>query len=109
MSANSLPPLVEMIQQLVSTPSVSCVNPAYDMSNRPACDLLANWFDHIGANVQLMELPGTRDNVNLVATLGSGPPGLALCGHTDTVPCNEALWNVDPYSATVRDSRLYVK
>lgn len=96
-----------MIQQLVSTPSVSCVNPAFDMSNRPVCELLAGWFEHIGAHVELMELPGSRDNVNIVATLGSGPPGLALCGHTDTVPCNEALWNVDPYSGTVRDGQLY--
>ncbi len=107
MSTTPLPNLVDMIQQLVSTPSVSCVNPAFDMSNRPVSELLGNWFDSIGAQVNLMELPGSRDNLNIVATFGAGPPGLALCGHTDTVPCNESLWSVDPFAGTVRDGNLY--
>ena len=37
------------------------------------------------------------NKANLIATLGSGPGGLVLAGHTDTVPCNESLWQSDPF------------
>jgi len=35
----------ERIRQLIATPSVSSVNPAFDMSNRAVIDLLANWLE----------------------------------------------------------------
>ena len=33
---------------------------------------------------------------NLVASAGTGPEGLVLSGHTDTVPYDEARWSSDP-------------
>ena len=36
---------------------------------------------------------------NLVARAGSGSDGLVLSGHTDTVPCDPALWSSDPFEA----------
>jgi len=103
----TLPTLTDMIATLVRTPSVSCVNPVYDMSNRPVAEQLANWLSDLGANAELMDIPGPRDNLNVIAQFGSGPPGIALCGHTDTVPCDESLWQYDPYQATQVDDRLY--
>ncbi|HCO61323.1 MAG TPA: acetylornithine deacetylase, partial [Porticoccaceae bacterium] len=44
---------------------------------------------------------------NLIATLGSGPGGLVLAGHTDTVPCDEGLWRQSPFELTERDNKLY--
>lgn len=107
MSKRKLPNPVDMIQTLVQTPSVSCVNAQFDMSNRPVCNVLANWFDGIGCDVDLMEIPGTRDNVNFVARFGNGPAGLAFCGHTDTVPFDEKLWSTDPLGAEIRENKLY--
>ena len=37
---------------------------------------------------------------NLIATYGSGPGGLVLAGHSDTVPFDEALWQSDPLKLT---------
>jgi len=54
-----------------------------------------------------MSLPGLVPKANLIATLGSGPGGLVLSGHTDTVPYDEGKWKHDPFSLTEADSRLY--
>ncbi|NNF16025.1 MAG: acetylornithine deacetylase [Gammaproteobacteria bacterium] len=102
-----LPELTSMISRLVQEPSVSCVNPLFDMSNRPVCEILADWLATVGCAVELVELPGDRDNVNLIARFGTGPVGLALCGHTDTVPYDEALWTQNPLGGDVIDDRLY--
>jgi acetylornithine deacetylase len=54
-----------------------------------------------------MELPGRPGKANLIATLGSGPGGLVLSGHTDTVPCSEERWVHDPFRLTEDGGRLY--
>jgi len=102
-----LPPLMDMIAALVGTPSVSNVDPQQDMGNRAVIDLLANWLEDTAFQVELMPLPGAPDKANLIATLGSGPGGLVLSGHTDTVPWDEGKWNHDPFRLTAADSRLY--
>ena len=40
-------------------------------------------------------------------TLGSGPGGLVLSGHTDTVPFDDKRWQSDPFTLTERDDRWY--
>ena len=99
------PELINMVSQLIATPSVSCVHPELDMSNEPVIDLLANWLETSGFNVkkQLVN-PG---KYNLIATLGQGSDGLIFSGHTDTVPCDEALWQSSPFKLTRRDDRYY--
>ncbi|RJX43577.1 acetylornithine deacetylase, partial [Pseudomonas syringae pv. actinidiae] len=42
---------------------------------------------------------------NLLATFGTGPGGLVLAGHSDTVPFDEALWKTDPLKLTEVDGR----
>ncbi|MDH3980482.1 MAG: acetylornithine deacetylase, partial [Gammaproteobacteria bacterium] len=56
---------------------------------------------------ELMPLPGTPAKTNLVATLGSGPGGLVLSGHTDTVPFDSGKWQHDPFQLTDANQRLY--
>jgi acetylornithine deacetylase len=101
------PDLLEMMGALIATPSVSCVDPALDMGNRPVIDLLAGWLEHAGFAVEVMPLPGSPAKANLVATLGSGPGGLVLAGHTDTVPWDHGAWHHDPFRLTEDDRRLY--
>lgn len=106
MAAKS-PELIECLQQLIGTPSVSSVQPQHDQSNRPVIDLLANWLADLGFSIEIMPIPGQPDKANLIATLGTGPGGLILSGHTDTVPFNEQYWTSDPFKLTERDNRLY--
>lgn len=102
-----VPALLDMMGALIATPSVSCVDPALDMGNRAVIDLLADWLEHAGFAVEVMPLPGSPAKANLIATLGSGPGGLVLAGHTDTVPYDHGAWRHDPFRLTEADHRLY--
>ncbi len=101
------PSLLQMIEQLIATPSVSSVSPEYDQSNRAVIDLLAGWLQELGWRVQVQPVIPGSDKANLIATLGAGPGGLVLAGHTDTVPYDAGRWRYDPFKLTRRDNRLY--
>ncbi len=96
-----------MIARLIALPSMSSVNPAFDTGNRAVIDQLAEWLDGMGFAVEVLPLPTQPNKANLIATLGSGPGGLVLAGHTDTVPYDEGRWNHDPFRMSEADNRLY--
>jgi acetylornithine deacetylase len=101
------PTLMQMLQALIGTPSISSVSPEWDQSNQKLIDQLAEWLTRLGFKVEVLPIPGYPGKANLVASIGSGPEGLVLSGHTDTVPCDEALWNSNPFQLSERDNRLY--
>jgi acetylornithine deacetylase len=102
-----LPTLMEMMGALIGTPSVSSVTPGFDQSNRAVIDLLAGWLDGLGFTVEVLPLSRQPRKANLIASLGRGPGGLVLAGHTDTVPYDEGRWDHDPFRLTADDNRLY--
>ncbi len=99
--------VLSQLQQLVATPSVSSTDKSWDQGNRPVIDLLASWLGDMGFNIEIMDVTPDGRKANLIATLGSGPGGLVLAGHTDTVPFDEGRWQSDPLSLSERDQRLY--
>lgn len=101
------PDLMQMLARLVALPSVSSVSPEFDLGNRAVIDELAGWCEAAGFAVEVTALSDRPAKANLVATLGRGPGGLVLAGHTDTVPCDEALWRADPFRLDERDGRLH--
>ncbi len=101
----TLPQTEEMISQLIATPSVSCVHADLDMSNRAVVDLIASWTESLGFETEIQAI--NEDKFNLIATTGKGDEGLVLSGHTDTVPCDETLWQTDPFRISKREDRLY--
>ena len=106
MSLDSRSILAHMTE-LVGTPSVSSVSPDWDMPNAPVIAALASRLETAGWRVEIQHLEGRPGKQNLIASLGSGPGGLILAGHTDTVPYNEELWSSDPFKLTERDGRVY--
>jgi acetylornithine deacetylase len=99
------PDLRQMLAALVATPSVSCTDPRLDQGNRAVIDQLATWLADLGFACEIQEVsPG---KANLIATLGSGPGGLVLAGHTDTVPWDQGRWQFDPFALTEANGRLY--
>lgn len=96
-----------LIQQLLSTPSVSCTAADIDQGNLPVIQLLANWFESLGFHCEIQTIEPFTNKANLIATIGSGNNGLVLSGHTDTVPCDEDLWQLDPFNLTEKDDRFY--
>ena len=105
--ASKLPSLMQMIEGLVSIPSISSVDPATDQGNLAVIELLAGWLGDLGFSIEIMQLPGGPARANLIATLGSGPGGLVLSGHTDTVPFDSGKWQHDPFRLTDTNQRLY--
>lgn len=99
--------LLTQLDKLVNLPSVSSATKTLDMSNKPVIDHLANQFEEFGFSCELIPCVPDSSKFNLIATLGSGPGGLVLAGHTDTVPFDAKLWSVDPFHVTERDGRLY--
>ncbi len=107
MSVNSKA-LLRQLNDVVSLPSVSSANPSIDTSNKAVIDYLANQFEALGFDCEIIPIPGSEETkFNLIATLGSGPGGLVLAGHTDTVPLDEELWSVNPFSVTEKNGKLY--
>jgi acetylornithine deacetylase len=104
---SNIPPLLSMIDTLISTPSVSSADPSLNQGNLAVIEHLASWLKDSGFSVEVMPLPGDKTKANLIATLGSGTGGLVLSGHTDTVPYDEGKWQHDPFSLTRDNERLY--
>ncbi|WP_213878272.1 acetylornithine deacetylase [Pseudomonas sp. dw_358] len=98
-----LPTLQDQFAALIAAPSVSCTQADLDQSNEGVIELLATWLGDLGfvCDIQTVK-PG---KYNLLATYGSGPGGLVLAGHSDTVPFDGKLWNTDPLKLTEVDGR----
>jgi acetylornithine deacetylase len=96
-----------MLRSLIAVPTVSSLDPRRDQSNRPLLDQLASWMEDAGFRVEQLDIPGAPHKANLLGTLGRGPGGLVLAGHSDTVPCDAPLWQHDPFTLTEDQGRLY--
>lgn len=97
--------LLHQLRTLIATPSISCTDPAWDQGNADVITHLAEWAEALGFRCEILNVaPG---KTNLIATLGEGPGGLVLSGHTDTVPYDAASWQSDPFTLSERDGRLY--
>ena len=103
----ALPEPIDAVRRLVGEPSVSSPDAAFDQSNRGVLDHLAQWAEDLGFRVELVPLRADSSKANLIATLGDGPAGLVLSGHSDTVPFDEAQWATDPFELVERDGRLF--
>ncbi|MEP5566207.1 MAG: acetylornithine deacetylase [Halioglobus sp.] len=99
--------IIEQLGQLISTPSVSSTDPGWDQGNRAVINLLASWLEDMGFATDIQSINEDGSKANLIASKGSGPGGLVLAGHTDTVPYDEGRWNSDPLGLSERDNRLY--
>ncbi len=103
----ALPSLKAQFDALLQLPSISCTQEDMDQSNLPVVHLLASWLGDLGFACEIQPIPGEAGKANLIATLGSGPGGLVMAGHTDTVPCNPERWQHDPFKLTEADGRWY--
>ena len=101
------PKPIEMISSLIAVPSISSTTPKWDHSNLGVIELLHDWCESLGFQCEVMPVPNNPGKANLIATLGTGPGGLVLSGHTDTVPCDPELWQSDPFKVEERDQKLY--
>ncbi|HEY7775702.1 MAG TPA: acetylornithine deacetylase [Kineobactrum sp.] len=99
--------IIQQLRALIGSPSISSTDPSWDQGNRGVIELLAGWLGALGFATEIMDITPDGRKANLIATLGTGPGGLVLAGHTDTVPFDDGLWQSDPLQLTERDNRLY--
>jgi acetylornithine deacetylase len=102
-----VPDLMTMLHELIAAPSVSSTTTSLDQGNRAVIDKLAGWLADLGFDIEILPLSADGEKANLIATLGSGPGGLVMAGHTDTVPFDESRWESDPLTLVEKDNRLY--
>lgn len=102
-----LPSLKAQFAALLQTPSISSTQAEHDQSNLPVIHLLADWLGSMGFECRVQPMADDPTKANLIASLGKGPGGLVLAGHTDTVPCNPDRWQHDPFALTETDGRWY--
>jgi acetylornithine deacetylase len=100
---------MDHMSAVLCLPSISSTNTTLDMSNVPVIEYLAEAFSELGFQCEIIPCDSSSGHAkaNLIATLGNGPGGLVLAGHTDTVPMDEALWSVNPLAMTEKNNRIY--
>lgn len=105
----AMPDLTSHLDALLRLPSVSATSSDLDMSNAGVIDYLAEHFTALGFDCEIVASDSIsgRQKANLIATMGRGPGGLVLSGHSDTVPTDDALWQTDPFRLTEKDNRFY--
>jgi succinyl-diaminopimelate desuccinylase len=99
----AIPDPVDLLQRLVRCPSVT-------PDEAGTLAVLAEVLEPAGFAVERVTFSeaGTPDVANLFATIGSGAPHVAFCGHVDVVPPGDpARWTHPPFAADIVDGMLY--
>ena len=75
-------------------------------SNLECIDWARAHLEAHGARTR-MDWNADRTKANMLASFGEGEGGTVLSGHVDVVSVDGQAWTSDPFTATVRDNRLY--
>lgn len=118
----TLPTFEQILTQVISTSSISSNLSKWDESNLKVVSVLADYFEALGASVDIYPVPNSNDKFNLLARFipqkqnshkdnqskqDNHEGGLLLAGHSDTVPFDEKRWSHDPLKLQSKDNRFY--
>jgi acetylornithine deacetylase/succinyl-diaminopimelate desuccinylase-like protein len=97
-----LPAMTVFCSRIVQTPSVNGVNAESDVA-----EMIAAEAGQLGLHVRIVGDNPQRPNV-IISTAKTGPVGLLLVGHMDTVPTgNTEQWSHHPFSGQITEGKLY--
>ena len=92
---------VQHLSELISFDTVS------RNGNRALIDHMAAYFQGLGARITILP-DETGEKANLVAAFGPEEvAGVVWSGHTDVVPADEPEWQSDPFTAEIREGKLF--
>ena len=90
---------VEILSEIVAIPSVND-------NELAVAQYLAQWLNQYDIDTHIDYISGQR--ANLIATIGSGKPVVAVSGHMDVVnEGNHDDWTSPPFELTERNGHLY--
>lgn len=96
--------VVEVLQQLISIPSVNpSIAPEEGTGERAIAEFAVEWLQQRGVKAWTDEVAPGR--FNAVGEVGSGQPTLVACAHLDTVQTTGMT--IPPFEASVADGRVY--
>ncbi len=96
------PEMADFCARLIQTPSVNAVD-----KERDVAEIIAAQASRLGLHSQVIGQTPERPNV-IVSTAESGPTGLLLVGHLDTVPAGDlARWTYPPFSGHIADGKIF--
>lgn len=101
------PEFLEFYSKLIAINSASSDIPDEDITNERVIDLLMEFLTPLGFTCKKYPVQKSRNKFNMIARLGDGNGGLALCGHTDTVPTDPTKWDTPPFKLSLVDNKLY--
>jgi acetylornithine deacetylase/succinyl-diaminopimelate desuccinylase family protein len=108
MAKQTLNALEQCLAELINIPSP---NPPGDC--RAIAAYVRDYLAPTGADIKVIHPEQKPDADSVIATLGDGSaPVIMLHAHIDTVPVasdEAAKWTSDPFSASVRDGKMYGK
>lgn len=92
---------VQVTRELIAFNSISA------NSNASISDYLQEQLESLNFSVERITYLDENgvEKINLVGRKGEGKGGLALLGHSDTVPVDG--WEEDPFAAPIRGNRIY--
>ncbi len=100
--ARSAVEVIEFSQRLIQAPSP---NPSGD--ERQVAGLLVSTLKEVGLPQAVsLELDSCRPNLSSTIDFGPGGKHLVLCGHMDTKPVGDAMWQTDPFVGVIDGDRL---
>ena len=76
-------------------------------NEKEVAEFLGKILSGFGFDVQYPELDKNRLNVIAEKGLSDSRPPIVFTGHTDVVPLGAKPWSVDPFSAEIKDGKLY--
>ncbi len=106
-AANAEDEVVDLCRQLIRI-DTSNYGDNSGPGERKAAELVAEWFAEVGLEPTVVEsAPGRTSLVTRLAGADPSRPALLLHGHLDVVPAQASDWQVDPFSADVRDECVW--
>ncbi len=101
---NYLDEYKEILKNLIAFNTISSTNADEDMSNKDLLDYVESFYKKFNFHTIRYKVTDKKENLYVSSKLSDG--GLLLSGHTDTVPCNKALWQTDPFVLEHIDNKL---
>lgn len=91
--------IIELTAELIEKETVNPPGNEY-----LAKEVIVSSLERLKARIEITE--GEKGRPNILGYLGQGEPSVAIIAHLDVVPAGSG-WKSDPFSARVRDGRIY--